>query len=279
MTGTGTDRTMGERMRTRTMRTLACAGLFASAMAIAGVAHAEDTSEPAPRAAQVQRLSDQGATAYQQRDYRRANELFQQAYAIDPDPNLLYNIARCFEALGDKQTAIEKYELFISSPGADSKGRLRAQDAVRLLRSSSSLPPTSGVVAQPAGANRTAVTSSRAPAEGTHGSYVPAIVAFAIGAAGLVTGAVAGGLALSKRSSLDAVCTSAHACPLGEAGDISSLKTTSTLSTVGFVVGGVGAATGVALLLFRPSSRAEGDSAASLTPYVGPTGAGIAGTF
>ena len=262
------------------MRSRALAGLVASVVAFSGVARADDTSDPASRAAQVQHLSEQGSTSYQLRDYRRANELFQQAYAIDPDPNLLYNIARCFEALGDKQTAIEKYELFISSPGADSKGRLRAQDAVRLLRTPPAPPAVSSAGATTTNANKSSASPSSAQVETAHPSYVPSITAFGIGAAGLVTGAVAGGLALSKRSSLDSVCTSAHACPLGESGDISSLQTTSTVSTVGFIVGGVGVVTGALfLLLLRPSSTAEPSASGALVPYVGPAGAGLTGTF
>lgn len=264
----------------RAMRSLAVAAFFASVVTLPGVVRADDTSDPASRAATVQHMSEQGATYYQLRDYRRATELFQQAYGIDPDPNLVYNIARCYEALGDKQTAIEKYEIFISSPGADSKGRVRAQDAVRLLRTPAPSATVSSAGSTATGANRSAADSSSAPVETSHPSYMPAIVAFGVGAAGLATGAVAGGLALSKRSSLDSVCTAAHACPLSEASDISSLKTTSTLSTVGFIVGGVGAATGaLLLLLLRPSSAPEQGASGSLTPYLGPSGAGITGTF
>ena len=64
--------------------------------------------EPAD-AARVTELNEAGARFYREKNYRRAIEKFIEAYAIDRDPNLLFNIARCYEELGDTRAAIEKY--------------------------------------------------------------------------------------------------------------------------------------------------------------------------
>jgi tetratricopeptide (TPR) repeat protein len=84
----------------------------------------------------VAQLNEEGAALYSARDYRRAIEKFIQAYAIDSDPNLLFNIARCYEELGDADAAIEKYETFLNTPGADTRGRQRARESLAALRES-----------------------------------------------------------------------------------------------------------------------------------------------
>lgn len=82
----------------------------------------------------VATLNEEGAALYAARDYRRAIEKFIQAYAVDTDPNLLFNIARCYEELGEVDAAIEKYETFLKTPGADTRGRQRARESLASLR-------------------------------------------------------------------------------------------------------------------------------------------------
>jgi hypothetical protein len=84
--------------------------------------------------ASVAQLNEEGAAFYAARDYRHAIEKFIQAYAVDSDPNLLFNIARCYEELGETDAAIEKYETFLKTPGADARGRQRAQQSLTSLR-------------------------------------------------------------------------------------------------------------------------------------------------
>lgn len=101
----------------------------------AGQVHADDGSSSDPsRVAAASKLSDDGLSLYKARDYRHAIEKFLQAYALDPDPNLLFNTARCYEAMGDTDNAIEKYETFLSKGDADPQGKRRATEAIRNLR-------------------------------------------------------------------------------------------------------------------------------------------------
>src|SRR5688572_13619877 len=102
---------------------------------------ANEARPPAPAPApanqtSVAQLNEEGAALYAARDYRRAIEKFIQAYAIDTDPNLLFNIARCYEELGEVDAAIEKYESFLKTPGADARGRQRARESLSALRAS-----------------------------------------------------------------------------------------------------------------------------------------------
>lgn len=120
---------MRRKMWTRCVLTVMVVGLSS------GAALAETTtSGDADKSAEVNALNEEGAALYAQRDYRRAVERFLRAYAVDPDPNLLFNIARCYEKLGDTEAAIEKYEEFIALPGADTVGRSRAHQSLQALR-------------------------------------------------------------------------------------------------------------------------------------------------
>ncbi len=91
----------------------------------------------------VAQLNEEGAAFYAARDYRHAIEKFIQAYAVDSDPNLLFNIARCYEELGETDAAIEKYETFLKTPGADARGRQRARESLAALREAADAARTS----------------------------------------------------------------------------------------------------------------------------------------
>jgi hypothetical protein len=96
----------------------------------AGVSAAQETTE----GERVVALNEEGSALYAAGDYRHAVERFLQAYAVDQDPNLLFNIASCYEGMGDLDAALEKYRAFLDAPGAAAEGRLRAERAIdRLL--------------------------------------------------------------------------------------------------------------------------------------------------
>jgi len=98
-----------------------------------------------------------------------------------------------------------------------------------------------------------------------------------VGVAALNVGAVTGIVAIEKSNDLDAVCPNGQ-CPTSAEGDLDTLKTLSTVSTVGFVAAGVGVGVGIAMLLASPSARAPA-SQGSITPWVGAGSAGLSGTF
>jgi hypothetical protein len=122
-----------------------------------------------------------------------------------------------------------------------------------------------------------------------------AFVAFGVGGAGLVVGAITGLMAAGKASDLKTACNADKACPSTEQDNVDSYKTMGTLSTIGFVVAGVGGVTGLVLLLTAPkdsaasaggsryatvpvrtSPRKEG---VTMTPFFGGTSAGVTGSF
>jgi hypothetical protein len=88
-----------------------------------------------------------------------------------------------------------------------------------------------------------------------HGSTASTLgwVGAGVGAAGLVFGGVTGVIALGKRSGINgnASCENMHCLP-SERGKVDSYNSMRTLSSVGFVAGGVLAASGIVLLLAAP---------------------------
>lgn len=109
-------------------------------------------------------------------------------------------------------------------------------------------------------------------------SMVGPAIAFGVGGAGLVLGAIAGGLAVVKTGELRDLCGSDLVCPAATRGkaDIEGANAMAHVSTAGFVLAGVGAAVGVVLLLLPGGERAELPHASVV---VGPGFAGVKGTF
>jgi hypothetical protein len=101
-------------------------------------------------------------------------------------------------------------------------------------------------------------------------------IGFGVGAAGLVVGAVTGGLAIGKHSTLKTNCPTG-ACGPSESSDLGSYHTLGAVSTVGFIVAGVGVAAGVVLLLTEPKSTPA--TGLTVVPTIGLGSVGATGTF
>ena len=113
------------------------------------------------------------------------------------------------------------------------------------------------------------------------------IGAFALGGAGIVLGSVTGILAMTKHNQLATDCPNGRCGPANKKA-LETFHTLTTLSTIGFVTGGVAAGAGVVLLLVRPQTLVQqpdsdkGEpkrSGFNWSPFVGLTGAGVEGTF
>jgi hypothetical protein len=110
----------------------------------------------------------------------------------------------------------------------------------------------------------------------------PAFVTIGVGGAGIIVGAITGGLALGAKSSLDEKCATKTTCPKESQADIDTLSTMSTASTVGFVAGGITAAAGIIVAIALPSPKAPAKAAKQTIewqPWISPLGAGVHGRF
>lgn len=91
---------------------------------------------------------------------------------------------------------------------------------------------------------------------------------------------------LSTRSDLDDYCASNTCLPeTGPAREparyvnlYNTLQTQGTITTVGYVVGGIGIAAGAILLLTAPK-KPDSPTKASIEPWIGLQSAGLRGTF
>jgi hypothetical protein len=92
------------------------------------------------------------------------------------------------------------------------------------------------------------------PDEPSSFSYVPAIVAFAAGGAGMAVGIATGVMAKSRADDIKSRCDDVHCLTTdAELGD--EARTLATVSTVGFVVGGVALGAGVVLVAIAATSE------------------------
>lgn len=247
------------------------AGLAALGVALA-TTFAPSTAEAQEpdKIATGRKLADDGASFYHAREYRKALEKFQAAYAVDPDPNLLYNIAKCHEALGENPQAIEKYEHFLREPGSDPGGKLKAEESLKVLRQArdtsatpSAEPPSSGATATPEAKQR---------------YVVPTLVALGVGVVGVGVGSIFGAMALGTQADLDASCPN-KSCPPRSRDDVDTLSTQSTVSTVGFIAGGVGLAAGAVLYILGRPSTEKARTGLRVSPALSAAVGGVAGTF
>lgn len=105
-------------------------------------------------------------------------------------------------------------------------------------------------------------------------------VAFGVGGAGLLVGGITGAMVISKHSDLSSKCPGGTCTP-DQQSSVDSYNTLGLVSTIGFVVAGVGAAAGVTMLLVMKPEADRPPPAAGLhvTPVIGPGSLGAVGTF
>jgi hypothetical protein len=115
-------------------------------------------------------------------------------------------------------------------------------------------------------ADRSEATPAAGPRGGTSSPAASAttpwrtvgFVTVGVGAAGLVLGAITGGLAVSQHSTLAGECPSG--CLPKYASDLNSYHTFATISSAGFIGGGALAALGAVLWVTAPSGGRERSS-------------------
>jgi hypothetical protein len=123
-----------------------------------------------------------------------------------------------------------------------------------------------------------ATASSPESATAKGNSQGLAIGALAVGGVGIAVGTVLGVMALGTKSTLDGECPTKTTCPANAQGDIDSLSSRATISTIGFGVGIVGVAVGAFLIATSHHHEAQSASrAASPVRYRPWFGLGIGG--
>ena len=109
-------------------------------------------------------------------------------------------------------------------------------------------------------------------------------VGFGVAGAGVITGAVAGGLAASMQSDVLSQCTDkpdgGQLCPSTTQDDVDSTFLAAHVSTAGFALAGAGAVMAIVGLVTSGSdSPGEEEASVAITPIVGPRYFGVQGYF
>lgn len=101
-----------------------------------------------------------------------------------------------------------------------------------------------------------------------------------VGVAGVVTGVITGLMAGSRYSKAEDACPG-HTCEAGGAGwdDVQAFRSLRTVSTVGYIVGGVGLAAGATLYFTAPSKRSRASQAGAVKVWINTASVGVAGAF
>ena len=108
---------------------------LAAVIALASVAHAEPNGDPAKQRAAE--LAAESSQHYKRGEFEVSAAMLRQAYALSPEPVLLYNLGRSLEGMNDISGAIEAYEGYLEHAKAiDDRGAIeRRVVALRIQRS------------------------------------------------------------------------------------------------------------------------------------------------
>jgi hypothetical protein len=126
-------------------------------------------------------------------------------------------------------------------------------------------------------ATSTSSSTSTTDSGGGSGLKVAGIVTLGVGGAGLILGAITGGIAIGDHGDIANACPDAKNCPSSVQGKIDSYNTMGALSTVGFIAGGVLAVAGIVMWVLAPSAKKTEKAAAWIT--LSPVSWGVAGRF
>ena len=246
-----------------------------------------------------------GASHYEAGDYEEALGEFQRAYEISARPELFYNLSLAHQQLGNLDQAVEFLSRYLNET-EDIPNRTNLERRLENLRerqTASTATPTATTPPQPtAEPDTTSTTESTAtsslppplesaeaggqPVEsqapsGGGGVPVAAWIGWGIGAAGLVGGAIIGGLALADKSDIEGMpCATTDTCPDSV---VSSMETKALVADILiFGVGLGGAAVGTLLFFLLNDDSGESEQAGwSVAPWVGSNqgGASMRGNF
>jgi hypothetical protein len=145
--------------------------------------------------------------------------------------------------------------------------------AVNIELEQAPVDPSAAAKKPGAGAEMTASTGS------AETRRILAFGALGLGGAGLIAGAITGALAIQKHNQVEKGCGGSNCTDPAWQPSIDRYRLYGAISTVGFIVGAVGAAGGTILLLTQPKESGTSAKATRVTPFVGPASAGVVGTF
>ncbi len=226
-------------------------------------------------------LVGQATVKFKDKDYAAAVALFERAYAVQPEPAILFNIGRIYEEAQNAEAAIGYYEKFIADESVELKDREKAVQRLQVLRTIVEIrekeknrnkpkpadppPPVDPVKVGP-----TPPPDDKADKPAPSGRLLRPIGGALVGtgAALLIGGAIAGGIARGAHKDFTGAKTLADREAAAERG-----RGLAGTADGLFIAGGVIAAVGIVLLIV-PAVR-KSRTAQALSPQVSPTQVGM----
>lgn len=220
-------------------------------------------------------LFGKGREAFKASKFQESIDLIKEAYALEPAPVLLYNLAKAYEGLGDLENATATYEKYLAEE-KDIPDRAAIEEKVRNFKKALAEKDRLAKERDEALAklkkkdgekkDEPAPDSPKRPP-----SPVPWVFV-GVGAAGVAVGGVLGGLAVGKDDDAKAAASQKDAVDLHD-----SAKGLALGSTVGFIAGGVLAGGGLLWGIIDVATRGPAKPAVSVDVGVGSIG--LRGTF
>ena len=239
------------------------ARLLLLSLAIAAPLLLTSAAAAAPDMERAKQLFAEGAELYDKGEYDKALAKFKASYKESGRPELLYNMGRCQEGMGDLQVAIDSYEAYLLGE-PDNAAEVKALVA----RLKNRIKFRKGKAKPKAPAPKPAPPPPRA-----RPLRLPGWILVGVGAAGLVAGGVLGGMAMAKTGEVeDGYENSTMTYPeyqdavdQGEGLELGAI--------IALAVGGAAAATGATLLILDVMGGEGEASGAWLSPPVTADGA------
>lgn len=243
-------------------------------------------TEGDPRARE---LYENGALLYEEGDYENAVIAWKEAYELSGRPLLLYNIANALERIGEWQEAhdcLNRYRAYAPAEERDTLDRRMRAIERRLddKRDDDAADREQAEREAAEAAERANQLTTNPVGEQVrpqaNGRIAGAAVLMGAGLAGVATGGVFGGLAMSARQDAAGLCAS-HGddilCPETARAALDNDRTYSLISDIGMIAGGATAATGLVIAIVDGVQRKKVKaSAIRIIPSAGPEGGSVA---
>ena len=256
---------------------------YLSAIATLTIAllHAQATLAQEPAAtpeteASAEEHSRRGVEFYAEGKLPEAVREMLKAYELAPEPGLLYNIARIYQKMGQRDLATPYLKEFVTQPGADPDTVQKALQHLEALKRAPAasmpraVPPPPAPEPEPTPEPAPAPTEpgpAPAPAESSSIDLLGWIT-LGTGGATLIVAGVLGGLALSA----DGVVNDLNADTADRAAAQQDVEDFGLGADICIGVGVAAAAAGLVMLLVNAGEDAP---AAALAPTLGPGRAGV----
>lgn len=229
-------------------------------------------------------LVEQARGKFKDKDYTGAVALFERAYSIQPEPAILFNIGRIHEEANNVDAAIAYYEKFIADPNVDMGQRDKAMQRLQFLEKVVEIRKKEEAKRNPQPVKEPPKTDKPTDASGPQpgpqvqpGTDKPqqnkllrpiGYAMFGTGAALVIGGAIAGGLAKRQHNAFGDAETLEARRDAAERG-----KGLAAAADGLFIAGGVLAAVGIILLVIPKSRKSK--AAQAMRPRVSPEQVGL----